>query len=110
MSESKNLGEFEQLVLLAILRLQKQGAYGVSIKNEIARHTNRIPTPGAIYTTLDRLERKGFVNSSIGEATPIRGGRSKRLYKVSASGISALNRVLSDITKLSMGFSFPLKG
>lgn len=109
MSDSKNLGEFEQLVLLAILRLQKEGAYGVSIRREISEHTNRTPTPGAIYTTLDRLEKKKFVISSVGEATPIRGGRSKRLYKVSTSGLSALNRVWSDISTLSSGISFPIK-
>ena len=63
------LGEFEQVVLLAILRLEKQ-AYGVSIRAEIAACTGREPAPGALYTTLDRMEEKGIVRSWFGEATP----------------------------------------
>jgi PadR family transcriptional regulator, regulatory protein PadR len=103
MANSVNLGEFEQVVLLAILRLAEQGAYGVSIRAEIALHTKRKPTPGAIYTTLERLERKGLVSSSVGEATPMRGGKAKRYYRVSARGMAALNRALSAFRSLSNG-------
>jgi DNA-binding PadR family transcriptional regulator len=103
MAKASYLGEFEQVVLLAVLRLAERGAYGVSIREEIATRTKRAPAPGAIYTTLDRLERKGFVSSSVGEATPIRGGKAKRYYRVSARGQAALNRALSAFQSLSKG-------
>ena len=103
MTKAVNLGEFEQVVLLAVLRLAEQGAYGVSIRAEIARCTKRKPTPGAIYTTLERLERKGLVSSSVGEATPMRGGKAKRYYRVNARGVTALNRALSAFQSLSQG-------
>lgn len=103
MAKPANLGEFEQVVLLAILRLAERGAYGVSIREEIAECTKRRPTPGAIYTTLERLERKGFVASSVGEATPMRGGKAKRYYRVSARGLAALNRALAAFQSLAKG-------
>jgi PadR family transcriptional regulator, regulatory protein PadR len=103
MAKPTNLGEFEQVVLLAILRLAEHGAYGVSIREEIAKCTKRRPTPGAIYTTLERLERKSFVTSSVGEATPMRGGKAKRYYHVSARGHAALNRALSAFQSLAKG-------
>ena len=105
MSSKLNLGEFEQMVLLAILRLQKEGAYGVPIRAEIAALTERDPAPGAIYTTLDRLEGKGFVTSSIGEATRERGGRSKRYYKVSPQGLKSLKRAQRNFQNLAQGLS-----
>lgn len=83
------LGEFEQIVLLAILRLEKQ-AYGVTIQSEIAACTGREPTPGALYTTLDRMEEKGIVRSWFGEATPQRGGRAKRYFALTKAGLAAL--------------------
>jgi PadR family transcriptional regulator, regulatory protein PadR len=99
-----NLGEFEQVVLLAILGLQEDaGAYGVSIRNKIAEHTHRDPAPGAIYTTLERLESKKLVKSSIGEATPERGGRAKRYYRVTAQGVTALKRAQRAFASLSRG-------
>jgi DNA-binding PadR family transcriptional regulator len=67
------LGEFEQIVLLAILRLG-QSAYGVTIRREIAVCTGRQPAPGALYTTLERMEQKGLVESWLGDPTPQRGG------------------------------------
>lgn len=89
MKPSASLGEFEQIVLLAILRLDKQ-AYGVSIRSEIAACTGREPAPGALYTTLDRMEEKGIVRSWFGEATPQRGGRAKRYFAVTKAGMAAL--------------------
>jgi PadR family transcriptional regulator PadR len=77
MASTPLLGEFEQVVLLAILRLDDD-AYGVTIRSEIATCTGREPAPGALYTTLDRLEEKGLVRSRMGEPTPERGGRPKR--------------------------------
>jgi PadR family transcriptional regulator, regulatory protein PadR len=105
MKSAHNLGEFEQLVLLAILRLQHAGAYGVSIRSEIATHTERHPTPGAIYTTLDRLENKGLVKSKVGESTPQRGGRSKRYYHVTAEGLRLLKRAINEYQILAQGLT-----
>ena len=85
------LGEFEQIVLLSILRLDDT-AYGVSIRAEITEHTGRNVAPGALYTTLQRLEEKGFVASRLGDPTPERGGRAKRYYKVSAAGLKTVKR------------------
>lgn len=80
-----SVGEFEQIVLLAILRLGAN-AYGVTILREITTYTGRRPSSGALYTTLDRLEEKGFVQSRLGESTPQRGGRAKRLIRVTKRG------------------------
>ena len=90
MKNTVNLGDFEQIVLLAILRLQQQGAYGVSIREQILANTRRNPTPGAIYTTLERLEAKGLLRSETGEATAERGGRAKRYYHHTRGGLQAL--------------------
>lgn len=100
-----NLGEFEQLLLLAILRLQREGAYGVNIRAEIVNHTDRNPAPGAIYTTLDRLENKGFVESKVGESRPERGGRSKRYYRVTGEGLRSLKRAINELRMLSRGLA-----
>jgi PadR family transcriptional regulator PadR len=89
MKPSASLGEFEQVVLLAILRLEKE-AYGVTIRSEIAACTGREPAPGALYTTLDRMEEKGIVRSWFGEATPQRGGRAKRYFALTKAGRTAL--------------------
>jgi len=83
------LGEFEQVVLLAILRLGDD-AYGVTIRDEIAACTRREPSPGALYTTLTRMEEKGLVRSWLGEATLKRGGKAKRHVAVTRAGRSAL--------------------
>ena len=91
MSAPVSLGEFEQIVLLAILRLDDR-AYGVTIRAEIAERTDREPAPGALYTTLDRLEEKGLVTSRFGDPTPQRGGRAKRFFKVTGAGVAALAR------------------
>lgn len=84
-----SLGEFEQIVLLAVLRLA-DNAYGVSIRSEIAACTNREPAPGALYTALDRMEEKGLVRSRMGESTPQRGGRPKRFFVVTEAGRKSL--------------------
>jgi PadR family transcriptional regulator, regulatory protein PadR len=105
MNKSANLGDFEQVMLLAILRLKAAGAYGVSIGEEISRNTARKPTPGAIYTTLERLEDKGLVKSVTGEATPERGGRAKRYYSVTGAGMTALKRAQNDYRNLMQGLN-----
>lgn len=89
MARQISLGEFEQMVLLAILRLGEE-AYGVTIREEIAACTGREPSPGALYTTLDRMEQKGVVRSWMGEPTAQRGGKAKRYFAVTKTGRSAL--------------------
>lgn len=84
MKSPSSLGEFEQVILLAILRLDD--AYGVSIRQQILAHTKRNVAPGALYTTLDRLEKKGVVSATNGTPTPERGGRAKRFYSVTPEG------------------------
>lgn len=102
MSRASSLGEFEQIVLLAILRLD-DAAYGVSIRAEISRRTGRSVASGAMYTTLQRLEEKGFVASRMGDPTRERGGRAKRFYKVSAPGLKSLRRAQSAYQSLLKG-------
>ena len=89
MTKHFTLGEFEQVVLLAILRLGND-AYGVTIRSEIAACTGREPAPGALYTTLDRMEEKGIVRSWQGEATAQRGGRAKRYFALTRTGRASL--------------------
>jgi PadR family transcriptional regulator PadR len=84
-------GEFEQIVLLAILRL-KDGAYGVPIRTEIQKRARRSVSIGALYSTLDRLEAKGLVSSSFSDPRPERGGRARRYFQVEPPGIKALER------------------
>jgi len=96
------LGEFEQIVLLAILRLG-QAAYGVAIRSEIVKCTDRAPSPGALYLTLDRLEEKGFVVSHLGDPTPQRGGHAKKYFSVTRSGTEAVRRAQYAYRRLSEG-------
>ena len=91
MAKGENLGEFEQIALLALIRL-RANAYGASIRQEITERTGRDVSVGAVYTTLERMEQKGFVSSARGEPTPERGGRAKRYCKVEAAGDHALQR------------------
>jgi PadR family transcriptional regulator, regulatory protein PadR len=97
-----SLGEFEQIVLLAILRLS-DNAYGVTIRAEITACTGRDATPGALYTTLDRLEDKGLVASRLGDPTPQRGGRAKRYFTVNSKGVEAITRAQQSYRRLMEG-------
>jgi PadR family transcriptional regulator PadR len=85
------LGEFEQIVLLAVLRLG-ENTYGVPIRSEIESRTKRSVSIGALYNTLDRLEAKGFVSSFFSEPKPERGGRARRYFRVEPPGVKALER------------------
>lgn len=96
------LGEFEHIVLLAVLRLDDE-AYGVTVRREIEERTKREVSIGAIYATLDRLEAKGYVRSRAGDPTAERGGRSKRFFRVTAQGVSAINRTHSALRSLTEG-------
>jgi PadR family transcriptional regulator len=83
------LGHFELQLLLAVLRLGDE-AYGMTIRRELAAHTGREIAVGAIYTALARLEARGFVQSTLGDPTPERGGKAKRYYRVLAPGMRAV--------------------
>jgi PadR family transcriptional regulator PadR len=98
----ESLGEFEQLVLLAVLRLG-DSAYAVSIRREIEERTGRSVSRGAIYITLDRLEKKGYLTSRFADATAERGGRSKRYYEVRPVGARALRESWSAMRKMWEG-------
>ena len=108
MSSRKYLGEFEQLVLLAILQLHGN-AYGMRIRTEIKERTNRTASLGAIYTTLERLEAKGFVSSWVGDPTPDRGGRAKKFFKLEGAGQRALQEAQAVSARMVAGLD-PLFG
>jgi len=90
------------MLLFAILRLD-DSAYGVTIRREIEERTGRRTSPGAIYTTLERLEQRGLVASSVGGATPERGGRRKRFYRLEPAGAKALTLAWERMQSLAAG-------
>jgi PadR family transcriptional regulator PadR len=102
MSRHETLGEFEQSVLLAIVHL-KDDAYGVTIRREIESRTGRSIAVGALYTALERLERKGYVRSVASDPTPQRGGRSKRHFTLLAAGAAALERSRETMQRMWAG-------
>ena len=104
----QSLGKFEQLVLLALLRLG-DNAYGVSIRREIEETGKQRTSFGAVYTTLDRMEAKGYVKSWTGDATPERGGRAKRYFRITAAGASTLRRSIAVARQMTKGLE-PLLG
>lgn len=104
MAKGDFLGEFEHIVLLAVLRLG-DGAYGAIIREEIESTTGRSPAIGAVHATLERLERKGLVSSWIGEPTAERGGKAKRHFKVEAAGVAALKDARKTLERLHAGLS-----
>ena len=104
---SNHLGEFEQLVMLALLRLD-DNAYGVTVRQEIAERTGRNVALGALYTTLDRLEKKGLVSSRIGEPTAVRGGRRKKFFRLEAAGQNALARSYENLRRMTEGLEASL--
>jgi PadR family transcriptional regulator PadR len=89
MSDVLSLGEFEHMVLLAVMRLGED-AYAVPVRDEIVRCTGRDVSRGSIYITLDRLETKGYLRSRLADSTPERGGRAKRYYALRPRAIDAL--------------------
>ena len=87
------LGDFEQLVLLGVARLELQeSAYGAAIRQEIHARSGRDVSINAVYTTLERLENKGFLKSWVGEPTPQRGGRRRKFYALRPAGLAALGQ------------------
>ena len=106
---SRALGEFEQLILFALLELEDE-AYGASIARSIEVRTGRTVAPGAIYTALDRMETRGLVESEVGEPTPERGGRRKKYYRIQPSGALELHRAVDRIRTMSAGLMPKLEG
>jgi DNA-binding PadR family transcriptional regulator len=96
------LGEFEQLLLLALLHL-KDEAYGGRIREAIEARTGRSVSPGAVYTALDRLERRGLVSSWLGEPTKQRGGKRKRFYRMEADGVALLRQSRTALADMARG-------
>src|SRR5262245_25289361 len=101
----EQLGRFEEQVLMALLRLG-ENAYGVTVRREIAERTGRDVSVGAVYTTLDRLERKGYVASCIGESTAERGGRAKKYFRIRAPGKRALNEASAATARMAEGLAY----
>jgi PadR family transcriptional regulator len=103
------LGEFEHIVLLAILRLG-DGVYGVPIVDEIQRRTGRTVSPAAVYVTLRRLEQKGLLTSWMGDSTPERGGKSRRCVKITRAGRESLRESRKVLDSMWKGLDPKLRG
>jgi len=99
------LGEFEYLLITAAARLGDD-AYGAAIREEIEATTGRRCSIGALYTTVDRLETKGLFETWMGDATPQRGGRAKRMVRVTPKGMEAAKNFYDAVTRVSRGVSW----
>ena len=99
----RQFGEFEQTLLYAVISLQDEdgGANGPTIRQLIQSRTGRVISPGAIYTALTRLERRGFVSSELGDSTPERGGKRKRHYRMRAAGQAALRAAETGLARMA---------
>ena len=102
------LGDFEMLVLLAILRVEGE-AYGSPILNALQERAGRTVSRGALYVTLDRLESKGYVSSRTGDPAPSRGGRPRRYYTVKPTGLALLRQSLDALRQMSEGLALKLR-
>jgi PadR family transcriptional regulator PadR len=99
------IGEFEYLLITAAVRLGEE-AYGAAIRNEIATTTGRSCSIGALYTTVDRLETKGLLKTWMGDATPQRGGRAKRMVRVTPKGVQAAKAFYDAVRRVSQGVAW----
>jgi DNA-binding PadR family transcriptional regulator len=97
------LGDFEQLVLLGVLRLASD-ASGAAIRHEIHERSGRDVSINAVYTTLDRLEGKRLLRSSVGDPTPERGGRRRKFYALTPAGTAALKQAYRGFAAMAEGF------
>lgn len=107
MGGGEYLGEFEQMVLWAVLRLKGEG-YGAMILQELDARVDRSVSTGAFYSTLDRLEAKGTLHSRLADPEPGRGGRRKRYMSVTPAGIAALERTRAEWRRLWEGMDTAL--
>lgn len=103
------LGEFEQIVLLALIHL-KDNAYGMTIRMEIDERIGRSVSIGAVYTTLERLEKKRFITSQMGDATPQRGGKAKKYFSITPAGKNKLHEARKNLEIMWQGLSPELLG
>jgi len=93
------LGEFELLLLLAVIHLGEE-AYGVPISRELERHRGKDVSVGSVYAALERLEAKGLISSSLGDPTPERGGKAKRFFRITREGLRQVHETRRVLTKL----------
>lgn len=107
MPDKSSIGELECLVLLAVLRLDGE-AYGVPVREAIRHRAGRRLTLGTVYKTLMRLEAKGFLATATSDPEPRRGGRRRKLYRVTARGRRALQRTLATLGRMAHGLPVPL--
>ena len=96
------IGEFEILILMAVLRLDHD-AYAPAVRAEIEQRTGRGVSRGAVYITLDRLEEKGLLASKPGDSLPSRGGRPRRLFHVTALGVRSVKHAVAMLTRMHKG-------
>jgi PadR family transcriptional regulator, regulatory protein PadR len=99
MTRGDRLGVFEQLILLALVRLGIN-AYGMTIRREIEARTGQTTSLGAVYITLDRLERKGYVSAHAGSPVPERQGRARRFFRIEPPGEHALTQALETVDRM----------
>jgi PadR family transcriptional regulator PadR len=102
MAERDYLGEFELVIMLAVVHLDED-AYGVTISRELEKHRRRDVSVSSVYAALDRLEGKGWISSRLGEATPQRGGRAKRYFQVTEDGLRVVHETRRILTTLWRG-------
>jgi DNA-binding PadR family transcriptional regulator len=102
------LGGFQQLVMLAVVRLA-EAAYGARIQDELEQTAGRSVSISTVYVTLDRLERRGYVASWLADPTPIRGGKSKRYYRVTKAGLDALRQSREELERMWQGVETSLE-
>lgn len=103
----QGLGDFEQMVLLAILQLRSGEVYGVPIVDEIERRTGRSVARAAVYVTLRRLERKGLISSRMSEPTAERGGKARRVVRVEPAGLAAVRESRRALDRMWSGLDVP---
>jgi PadR family transcriptional regulator, regulatory protein PadR len=99
MTERGYLGEFELMILLAVIHLGEE-AYGVPVSRELEALRGRSVSVGSVYAALERLEIKGLVGSSLGDPTPERGGKAKRYFRVTREGLLQVQETRRVLTKL----------
>ncbi|MGA2538970.1 MAG: PadR family transcriptional regulator [Terracidiphilus sp.] len=106
MTDRSYLGEFELMILLAVIHLG-DGAYGVPISRELERHRGRDVSVGSVYAALERLESKNLVASTLGDPTPERGGKAKRYFRVTKEGLRQVHETRRVLIKLWQGLPDP---
>jgi PadR family transcriptional regulator, regulatory protein PadR len=109
MPRGEYLGEFEQMVLLAVARIG-EGAYGIAILDEVRDRTGTEAAVASVYAALDRLQRRGLVSSTVGAPTPERGGRAKRFFNIEPAGAYALHRSRTALSALWDGLELDTDG